>query len=72
MLAAAIVTLPLRVYGLIQEEAEFALRSCCSSDPSSLYHSSAREGSGAAARADASGVVGWEVWGVVGLIWGFG
>lgn len=45
--------LPL-VYGLIQEEVEFALRSCCNRDPSILYQSSVRGESGLGARAAAS------------------
>lgn len=42
--------LPL-VYGLIQEEVEFALRSCVNRDPSILYQSSVRGESGLGARA---------------------
>lgn len=44
-------------YGLIQEEVEFALRSCCNRDPSILYQSSVRGESGLGARAAASTVV---------------
>lgn len=47
------LVLPL-VYGLIQEEVEFALRSCCNRDPSILYQSSVRGESGLGARAAAS------------------
>lgn len=42
------------VYGLIQEEVEFALRSCCNRDPSILNQSSVRGESGLGARAAAS------------------
>lgn len=48
--------LPL-VYGLIQEEVEFALRSCCNRDPSILYQSSVRGESGLGARAAASSLL---------------
>lgn len=48
--------LPL-VYGLIQEEVEFALRSCCNRDPSILNQSSVRGESGLGARAAASSLL---------------
>ena len=48
--------LPL-VYGLIQEEVEFALRSCCNRDPSILYQSSVRGESGLGARAAVSSLL---------------
>lgn len=48
--------LPL-AYGLIQEEVEFALRSCCNRDPSILYQSSVRGESGLGARAAASSLL---------------
>lgn len=48
--------LPL-AYGLIQEEVEFALRSCCNRDPSILYQSSVRGEAGLAARAAASSLL---------------
>lgn len=44
-------------YGLIQEEVEFALRSCCNRDPSILYQSSVRGESGLGARAAASSLL---------------
>lgn len=48
--------LPL-VYGLSQEEVEFALRSCCNRDPSILNQSSVRGESGLGARAAASSLL---------------
>lgn len=55
-LLAFVSVLPL-VYGLIQEEVEFALRSCCNRDPSILYQSSVRGESGLGARAAASSLL---------------
>lgn len=51
-----LLVLPL-VYGLIQDEVEFALRSCCNRDPSILYQSSVRGESGLGARAAASSLL---------------
>lgn len=67
--------LPL-AYGLIQEEVEFALRSCCNRDPSILYQSSVRGEAGLGARAAASSLLStwgyWKFGGSVGEVFGAG